>query len=277
MIGAEASAATAAGRGKHLSSKKRLDIWRGRCYKSVRQTIKVMNVSPSAGVVAATLLAVNACGMGSLWSTTSFQDISGAEFLDLPGSSLLEPLVSGPVTVTPDNLYMSGAFFNFTPSGNPADPSSGDGFAASLKGNWKAGPLTLNFSAPVAAFGLTFAHFAPDHVFGTWGAAQPATLFAYEGPNGSGRLLGSVASSGWEGPWSASFDFVGLWSDSLNIRSVILSGTSEGKTFAVDGYGLSLTPIPEPGTIVFIGLGLAWLVFGRPPGRRGRLLAGRRP
>lgn len=177
------------------------------------------------------------------------------------------PLVSGPVTLTPDNLYMSGAFFNFTPSGNPADFSSGDGYAASLKGNWKAGPLALTFSSPIAAFGATFVHFAPDHVFGMWGADQPATVSAYDGPNASGRLLGAVASSGWQGPGSASFDFLGLWSDALSIQSVILSGISEGKTFAVDGYGLSLTPIPEPGTMALLPMGLVCVLFRRLQGR----------
>jgi|GEM_PF-6706152 len=226
-----------------------------------------MNSPPAASLLTAILLATNAWGMDSLWSTTRFQDISGAAFLDLPGSSVLGPLVSGPVTITPDNLYMSGAFFNFTPSGNPADPSSGDGYAASLQGNWKAGPLTLTFSSPIAAFGATFVHFAPDHVFGMWGADQPATVSAYDGPNASGRLLGSVASLGWQGPGPASFDFVGLWSDSLNIRSVILSGTSGGKTFAVDGYGVSLTPIPEPGAMALLPMGLVCLLFRRLRGR----------
>jgi hypothetical protein len=38
-------------------------------------------------------------------------------------------------------------------------------------------------------------------------------------------------------------DFVAVWSDTLNIRSAILTGTGPSRGFAVDGYAVSFTPM----------------------------------
>jgi hypothetical protein len=186
-------------------------------------------------------------------TTTRFTTIRDAVFIDLGGTSELGPLVSGPVTITPDVVYASGSFVDL-PAGTPDDPGEGDGFFNSTEASWAVGSMTLDFDTPVAAFGATFMHF-PTWFLGELGMSQPAVLQAFDGQNGSGDLVGSVTSSGWVGGISGDLDFVGIWSSALNIRSVVLSGAAAPKGYAVDGYALSLTPVPEPRSIALLAFG----------------------
>jgi hypothetical protein len=213
---------------------------------------------------AANAVATTFCSGAAVVSTSDFTQITGGAFINLPGDALLTPITWGNLTITPSLTYMSGSFSNFPPPGRASDPSDGEGFLASLvTSGWKAGPVTLNFSMPVAAFGATFVHFPPTHLSG-WGLEFPASVRAYDGVDGTGNLLGEVGSAGWTGEGNATMDFVALWSSNLNIRSVVLGRFSDPESYAVDGYGIGLVPVPEPSA------GLLFVVWGVAMGRRWR-------
>lgn len=177
----------------------------------------------------------------TITTTTQFTAIQGATFIDLPASSFLTPVTSGTVTITASN-DADGSFFNF-PVGTPDAPGSGDGFLAFNHDAFVVAPLTLNFSTPVAAFGVSFMHMAPSIENGVF--SSPAVLKVFDGPNGTGNLLGTVTSSGFVPTTTGTLgehSFVAVLSSARNIRSAVLEGTGPTLGFAVDGYAVSLTP-----------------------------------
>lgn len=185
---------------------------------------------------------------------TDFRQITGAVFVDLPASNSLPPLPVDSVIITPDQSLVVGSFAGFA-AGDPANPGSGDGYISCNCFGVPLTSVTLNFSSPVAAFGVTFTLFDPSRGFGN---NFPALLQVFDGPNGTGNLLGSVMTVGWLGGINGNADFVAIWSDSLNIRSAVLTGIDPNtRGFFVDGYGLSQTPVPEPITLVLLSTGLA--------------------
>ncbi|MEK7781370.1 MAG: hypothetical protein AAB370_07710 [Verrucomicrobiota bacterium] len=204
-------------------------------------------------------LSVN-CAVAALTTTSSFTAISGGVFVNGAGYSLLQPYNSGPLTITPSFNFGSGTFSGYTPPGVPGEPGDGNGFLASFRAPSPNGDLTLDFSTPVAAFGATFIHLDAT-TLRRWGLHLPGTIRAYDGPNGTGNLLGSVNSSGWfASSLGYNFDFVGVMSASQNIQSVVIGGSVEPKGFGLDGYAYSLTPVPEPMTASIICLGLTSVI-----------------
>ena len=178
---------------------------------------------------------------GAVATTTQFTAIANASFIDLPASSFLTPVSAAGVTITASN-DADGSFFNF-PAGTADAPGGGDGF---LNFNHdlftNVSPLTLNFSAPVASFGVSFQQMPPSSEGGAF--SSPDTLKVFDGANGTGNLLGTVTSSGFlpAGDPTGQHSFVAVLSGSANIRSAVLVGTGPSLGFAVDGYALSVTP-----------------------------------
>ena len=188
---------------------------------------------------------------------TNFTQISNRTFADLSSGNLLTPISLGGVLISPNPSLVSGGFSLFA-MGSPADPGSGDGYTVCICAGISVSSFTLNFSSPLAAFGVTFHHFFPNQGVGN---ELPALLQVFDGPNGSGNLLGSIMSVGWLGGANGNADFVAIWSNSVNIRSAVLTGTDPNtRGFAVDGYGVSQTPIPEPATLLLISTGLVGVV-----------------
>ncbi len=201
----------------------------------------------------------------ALTTTSSFTAISEAVFVNGSGYGLLQPYTSGPLTITPSFNFGSGTFSGYTPPGVPGEPGDGNGFVASLRAPSPHGDLTLNFSTAVAAFGATFIHLDAT-TLRRWGLHLPGTIRAYDGPDGSGNLLGSVNSAGWfASALGYNFDFVAVMSDSQNIQSVVIGGSVEPKGFGLDGYAYSLTPVPEPmaASLLLLGLGLRALTCAK--------------
>lgn len=177
-------------------------------------------------------------------TTTLFTSIAGGAFIDLPATSFLTPVTAQGVTITSSN-DADGSFFNFT-AGTADAPGSGDGFLDFNNADFSnVSPLTLNFSTPVAAFGVSFMHMAPTIENGNF--TDPAVLKVYDGPNGTGNLLGTVTSSGFVSGVNplnpnGNQSFVAVLSSRANIESAVLVGTGPNLGFAVDGYALSATP-----------------------------------
>jgi hypothetical protein len=179
-------------------------------------------------------------GQATITTTTQFTTIASGVFIDLPASSFLTPVTAGTVTITASN-DADGSFFNFTP-GTPDAPGSGDGFLDFNHDAFNVSPLVLNFSTPVAAFGVSFMQMSPTIEGGNF--SSPAVLKVYDGANGTGNLLGSVTSSGFVPTTNPNGhqSFVAIESSVANIRSAVLVGTGPNLGFAVDGYAVSVTP-----------------------------------
>ena len=169
------------------------------------------------------------------------------------------------ITFGPANdqgYYSTGGSFGAYPNGTEDDPGNGEGFFS--YDPWPA--AIVDFSDPIAGFGVSFMHSGPStdparHTF-----SEPATITVYDGPNGTGNVLGTVSSSGYQGVCNTACvpppyqDFVAIWSSDLDIQSAVLSGTSSIHEFAVDGIAISFTPIPLPSAFYLFGSGLLGLV-----------------
>lgn len=174
-------------------------------------------------------------------AVTDFTKIANARFIDVPASASLDPITFDSTVITADQLFVSGAFISF-PTGGPSIPGDGGGYHAN-EGDISRpiSSITLDFSSPLAAFGVTFVHMPPERGFGN---DSPALLQIFDGPNGSGNLVGSITSSGLltSNPDGAP-SFVAVWSNAINIQSAVLTGTGPIHGFAVDGYAVSFTPL----------------------------------
>ena len=183
-------------------------------------------------------------------AVTSFTQLVGGRFFDVGAPQYPGSLVVDSLTITqypPSPGAQFGGFIVFPrPMGTPDDPGDGAGTAFATQN------YVIDFRPSLAAFGVSFYHSSTDN-----GMAFPAVLTVYDGAHGSGSPIGSVTSSGG----NRRIDFVGVWSDSRDIRSAVLFGTSEYKGFQVYGLGISFTPIPEPSMLSLIALGIVGMAF----------------
>lgn len=196
-------------------------------------------------------------------SVTNFTQIPNAKFIDIPETYKLDPVAYKSLSIIADRSFATGAFSKFLlGKPNPAIPSHGDGYWANENGtggNFDVKAITLNFSLPLEAFGVTFIHMPEEYVGGN---KYPAFLQVFDGPNGSGNLIGSITSSGLltQSPVSTP-SFVAILSDKICIQSAILTGTGPTHGFAVDGYAvydgiLPVSNVPIPASIWLFVSGL---------------------
>jgi hypothetical protein len=195
--------------------------------------------------------------LGSAITTSDFTEITN-------GIAATYPIRHGPrgntTHVGPVDVVNGPSNVTFvTSSFVPGDPDNPAG-----RGGWGATraliPLSLELSQPVAAFGITFQHQT---------SRDPAILRCYDGPGGTGNLVGEIQSVPPRPPWGKTnrpIDFVAVWSDSVNIRSATLESTGPQLRVTLSAMAVSLTPVPEPATVLMLGLG-GVLLRRRRPGR----------
>jgi hypothetical protein len=202
----------------------------------------------------------------AVMEVTGFTQVTGATFYNAPANNALTPVTIEGVVVTPQAKRLNESFGGVnSPQFGPDVPGNGAGFGSDSTGFGGATSLMLDFSKPVAAFGVTFVqsqNTADDPSF-----TYPVAMQVFAGLDCTGAMLGTIIdSTGSMAHQSGAFaDFRGLWSDHLDIRSAVISATSQlNAGFQVDGFAISLTtPAPEPLTFVLvgtalIGLGIAW-------------------
>ena len=203
---------------------------------------------------------------------TGFTQISGAKFYDAPASNCLTTVTIGTVVITPNVSLVNESFAGVSTPLYTADvPGDGAGFGSDPSGFGGATPLMLNFTRSVAAFGATFVH--SQNTAGHSAFTFPTSIQVFSGLNGDGTLLGTIVDDpgGVTLQGTSRADFRGLWSDSPQIRSAEISSVDQQSGgFQVDGFAISLDPMPtpEPLTLVLaggglVGLGIAWRYTGK--------------
>lgn len=202
--------------------------------------------------------------------TSTFEDFTGGMFINhVPHPDTVAPY--GPfefafgdqtITVTRDPdwpeepgvdaLGSFGGFIAPDPQGwgvvaDPAvDPGDYEGRA------YTADPgedIILNMSAPVRAFGATFKHFTAS------GMAQgDRVILAFDGPDGTGNLIGQVASNSFQyAGFRYYLDFVGVIDENNGIQSVRIIG--DGAWTFIDGIAVvPAAAAPCPGDATGDGL-----------------------
>jgi hypothetical protein len=113
------------------------------------------------------------------------------------------------------------------------------------------GPILISFATPLRSFGGYFTYLTP------------LTLTAFDA---SVNPLGSISSSflnnlALSGDPGSSPNELLQFSSPLGISSVALTGDSLGGSFTLDD--VTIDPVPEPGTLALLGLGLAGLARHR--------------
>ncbi len=162
---------------------------------------------------------------------------------------------------------------NFTTIVNGAGPGDGNTFSPPLSagegvhaasnflsaGGSASGSLTVSFASPVLAAGLfTIDLFNP-------GGADPVSISAFTGANGTGALLGTAAGVG-DNFQNNNLYFLGILSTAGDIGSVVFTQSGgEGDNIGLDNveFAAGTTSTPEPGTLSLIAIGLVGAALAR--------------
>lgn len=186
-----------------------------------------------------------------------FTRMQSAIFIDLGGSPT--GAVGAGVSIAGNPPMVGWLGLGSSAGPTAADPGDGNGWAAGSIVAHRFGdvPVVLDFEVAIAGFGVTFMHFFHP-AFQPFD--QPGVLEVFDGPGGSGQRIGTVQSSGGG---LEHLDFVGIWSDAINIRSAVISVGSG--SFAVDGYGLTRQAVPVPSALLLMGPAFLALAASRRP------------
>lgn len=223
---------------------------------------RIIGSFAAASVAASGALCVGASAWANgPYTTSQFTDIPGAVFFDIDNLSSSAPLGpflwavgSTPVNVTSTSGSGSSpdmyGFFSYPahwqlPRDPVTDPGNFTGYYREISSSLYT---VLDFDVALTGFGASLVlerqagtSVPPD---------EPDTIYAYDGPGGTGNLIASVTTvvAPAAGP-KVQLDFVGVYVDGpAIIRSVILAGGTLGidSELRITGLALSLTETAPP-------------------------------
>jgi hypothetical protein len=144
-------------------------------------------------------------------------------------------------------------------NGNDLNSQPGEGLhAASNYLIGYSGPKSLTISFARNVLGVSL---ATIDKYGAGQMTDPMTLTAYSGVNGTGANLGSASVYDLLNFQNNKMFYMGVSDPANEIRSVVFSynGYSTGDNIGIDNIAFATgeaVKVPEPGTIVLLGLGL---------------------
>ena len=184
----------------------------------------------------------------SITVTQDYRQLLGGSFGDSSpgtGSALGTTFSVGGVGITPS----SAGAYAYPLTGSSTDPAApvGDYAFVGNATSSRDGSLFLNFDRAVSALGVTFRNgTVADPTSGLASSMGKITL--YDGPFGTGNLLGTAVDAG---PTAASpqtlYDFLGVSTGVLNIRSAVVTGSGPDVGYSAHGFAVSTSvAVPEP-------------------------------
>ena len=190
----------------------------------------------------------------SVSTTTDYRQLAGASFGDVDstdGSGLGRAFLVGGVGVTTSSQGARGFVYSGTMA-DPAAPVGNYAFSTTVGSLGTPGPLFLNFDQAVSGVGVTFRNSVSpgSAVF----AGPIGRIDLFDGPYGTGNLLGTAIdpapSAG--GPLNL-YDFVGLSTGALNVRSAVITGVGPDQSYTAVGFavsrGVDAVGVPEPAAV----------------------------
>jgi hypothetical protein len=210
-------------------------------------------------------------------ATSSFADLPDGVFIEIGLGNPVGPF--GPfdfdfgaghiVTATldasamscPDNIGSFGEPISH-PNDPLVDPGDHQGRYVVNSASCPDQSITLDFSEPVLAVGVTFKHYSCGFL-----QQGDRTIQAFDGPGGTGNLIGTALTEGYAiRCFSIWLDFVGVVSDQADIQSmVILADSDETLITGIAASPGAPAPCPadldgdgEVGVTDFLDLLAAW-------------------
>lgn len=158
---------------------------------------------------------------------------------DFGGGHVVTATLDGAAMSCPDNIGTHTELITI-PSDSLIDPGDSLGRAVINDDTCPNQAITLDFSEPVRAVGVTFKHYS-------CGLLQQGDriIHAFDGPGGTGNLVGAAATQGYAYDCFAIWlDFVGVVSDQADIRSMVILSDSDWTMFT--GMAVSAGPATAP-------------------------------
>ncbi|HRJ27653.1 MAG TPA: PEP-CTERM sorting domain-containing protein [Fimbriimonadaceae bacterium] len=194
---------------------------------------------------------------------------------------LVPGFASAQVSFTYGFSFGPGAFLGFNTSGDPINITAGSqpigagpavhtfftddlsglggpatwGTQTLLPGTTTSDAMRLTFDLPLSFVSIEASDFGADD--------DVLSLWAYDGPEGTGNLVGSHVLSRSSSMQILDVQTLFVASSSYNIRSIRFSGVGINNVNNVYFDNLSMRAVPEPATSAALGLGVAALLRRR--------------
>lgn len=177
--------------------------------------------------------------------STTLENFTSTYHFPIPGGSLSSTSSFG--TLSAGDIQVGATYTTPVGTGNYFNIDAGAGFTGGfLDGfNPSTRDLTIKYDPLISAFGFDTNALMPDFDI----------------------VINFVSGSSYQANFTGitSMRFFGFQSNLTDIQSVLISGNNSYFGFAIDNhsFGGDVSTVPEPASIVLLGLGLASIGFSR--------------